>query len=71
MMIDAEFIIKKLDLEKHISEGGYFKESYRSPDMISSNGFHKKKYEHEISEETSYPEKYVSFNFDILFVGWK
>ena len=57
MMIDAEFIIKKLELEKHVSEGGYFKESYRSPDMISNNGFHNKKHEHEISEETPYHEK--------------
>lgn len=57
MMIDAEFIIRKLELEKHISEGGYFKESYRSPCMISNNGFHNKKQGHEISEETPYPEK--------------
>ena len=57
MMIDAEFIIKKLELEKHISEGGYFKESYRSPDNISNNGFHNKKHGHEISEETTNTEK--------------
>jgi len=56
-MIDAEFIIKKLELEKHIHEGGYFKESYRSPDMISNNKFHNKKHEHKISEEKTYPEK--------------
>jgi uncharacterized protein len=56
-MIDAEFIIKKLELEKHIHEGGYFKESYRSPDMISNNKFHSKKQEHEIYEESPYPEK--------------
>ena len=57
-MIDAEFIIKKLKLEKHIHEGGYFKESYRSLDMISNNRFHNKKQdENKISEETTYPEK--------------
>ena len=56
-MIDAEFIIKKLELEKHIHEGGYFKESYRSPDIISNDESHSKKHEHKISEETTYPEK--------------
>lgn len=57
MMIDAEFIIKILELEKHIHEGGYFKESYRSPHMISNDEFHNKKHEHEISEEMPYPER--------------
>ncbi|MDN5845889.1 MAG: cupin domain-containing protein [Candidatus Nitrosocosmicus sp.] len=57
MMIDAEFIIKKLELEKHIHEGGYFKESYRSSDMISKNGYHTQKHEGEISEDTPYPER--------------
>ncbi len=56
-MIDAELIIKKLELEKHIHEGGYFKESYRSLDMISKNGFHDRKHEGKISEDTSYPER--------------
>jgi len=57
MMMDAEYIIKKLGLDIHVSEGGYFKESYRSLDMIFNNGFHNKKYEHEISKEIPYPEK--------------
>jgi predicted cupin superfamily sugar epimerase len=56
-MIDAEYIIKKLGLEKHISEGGYFKETYRSPDILSYKGFHNKIHEDEISKETFYPEK--------------
>jgi uncharacterized protein len=55
-MINAESVIKKLELEKHIHEGGYFKESYRSHDMISRNKSHIKKYEHKTSEEKSYPE---------------
>jgi predicted cupin superfamily sugar epimerase len=57
IMIDAEFIIKKLKLENHIYEGGYFKESYRSPDMISNNGFHFTEHKYEISEQTSYSKK--------------
>ena len=57
VMMDAEYIIKKLGLDMHVSEGGYFKESYRSLDMISNNGFRNKKYGHEISKETPYPEK--------------
>ena len=56
-MINAEFIIKKLELEKHIHEGGYFKESYRSLDMISNDKFHNKKRENKISKEKVYPEK--------------
>jgi len=57
IMIDAEYIIGKLGLKMHAFEGGYFKESYRSLDMISNNGFHNKKYEHEISKETPCPER--------------
>ena len=57
MMIDAEFIIKKLELEKHISEGGYFRESYCSPDNISNIGFNNKKHGGGISEETLHLEK--------------
>ena len=52
-MIDAEYIIGKLGLEMHVFEGGYFKESYRSLDMISNNGFHKKKYEHDVKKMRS------------------
>ena len=71
-MIDAELIIKKLELEKHIHEGGYFKESYRSLDMISKNGFHDRKHEGKISEDTSYPERGTScFNLNILLVSRK
>lgn len=56
-MINAEFIIKKLELEKHTHEGGYFKESYRSPDIISIDKFHNKNHENKISEEKTYPKK--------------
>jgi uncharacterized protein len=56
-MINAEFIIKKLQLEKHIHEGGYFKESYRSPDIISNDKSHDKKHESKISEEKTYTKK--------------
>lgn len=33
-MIDANYIIKKLDLEEHTHEGGYFRESYRSKNLV-------------------------------------
>jgi uncharacterized protein len=58
-MINAEFIIKKLKLEKHIHEGGYFTESYRSNDVISNDKFQNKNKEDEnrISKEKTYPKK--------------
>ncbi len=34
-MIDAEFLIKKLNLRAHPYEGGYFKEIYRATDLVS------------------------------------
>lgn len=37
MMSAKETLIQKLDLQPH-PEGGYFKETYRSPDLISTKG---------------------------------
>lgn len=37
MLIDSEFIIKKLDLQAHPYEGGNFKETYRSTVFVSYN----------------------------------
>lgn len=34
-MIDAEHLIRKLDLREHPYEGGYFKEIYRATDLVS------------------------------------
>ena len=56
-MIDAEYIIGKLGLKMHAFEGGYFKESYRSPDAISCSVFHNKIHKNEISKESFFLDK--------------
>lgn len=56
-MIDAEYIIGKLGLKMHVFEGGYFKESYRSPDVISYSGIHNKIHKNEISKEAFFLDK--------------
>ncbi|MCP5108538.1 MAG: cupin domain-containing protein [bacterium] len=43
-MITAEEIIKKLKLEKHPAEGGYFSETYRSPETIMVKNRGKRSY---------------------------
>jgi uncharacterized protein len=41
-MLSAEEIIEKLKLEPHPAEGGFFKETYRSSEKISSNNLPKR-----------------------------
>jgi uncharacterized protein len=48
---NAEYWIKKLDMQKH-PEGGYFKEVYRSSDIIS-NGFLPERYADSRNASTS------------------
>jgi uncharacterized protein len=50
-MMNAEYYIKKLELEKH-PEGGYFKEIYRSKNIIKS-GYLPEIYEGERNQSTS------------------